>query len=232
MLTKFSALSLGTFVVGYLLSLWLFKIKRKKFSGSTIQTKVLMWVPIFFVVLTVYAVNNSLRWVLFGILSIVLVYDFTRHNKARFLPIAWILLMLVVIGSASLWYIASSNKSLFLFVWYISVLSDVGAYFVGNFYGRHQLPKYLNNKKSWEGVAGQLFGAVIGFVLLKTTIGLPFWWLWIVVGIGCASGDLLNSYVKREVGIKDWGSSLPGHGGFLDRMSSIAIASLLVVVFR
>ena len=57
--------------------------------------------------------------------------------------------------------------------------------------------------------------------------GVP-WWLGLPIGLGSAAGDLTNSYVKRQLGIKDWSKLLPGHGGFTDRLSSLSGAAMVL----
>lgn len=232
MLDSFIYLCVGTYVVGYLLSLILFKIKKKRFKGSKIQTKVHMWVPIFGVVLAVYVGSDVFRWVLLSLLLAAIVWDFVQVANARSSAAAIVYTIVVIVGTMALWRIASTRRELFLAVWYLSVVSDVTAYFLGNFIGSHKLPKILNNKKSWEGVIGQLLGALIGFELFAKTVQPPESWLWLVVGLGCAAGDILNSYTKRELGIKDWSNRLPGHGGMLDRMSSLSLAALMVTLVK
>ncbi len=104
-------------------------------------------------------------------------------------------------------------------------LGDSLAYFVGSAFGRHKMVPDISPAKSWEGffagIAGAVGGAVLaGFVgaafplAVMVTIGA-------VGGIAAVAGDLLESAVKRDAGVKDSGSLLPGHGGFLDRFDSI-----------
>ena len=107
----------------------------------------------------------------------------------------------------------------------VAVASDTGAYAAGLSFGRHPMAPKISPKKTWEGFAGATLAALIAGVLLALfMLGLP-WWTGLVIGIvilGTATaGDLGESMIKRDLGIKDMSSWLPGHGGVLDRLDSI-----------
>jgi phosphatidate cytidylyltransferase len=105
------------------------------------------------------------------------------------------------------------------------VASDVGGYAAGVLLGRHPMAPTISPKKSWEGFAGsQLAGMVAGALSVHLMLG-GAWWAGALTGallVTCATlGDLIESMVKRDLGIKDMGTLLPGHGGLLDRMDSL-----------
>ena len=105
------------------------------------------------------------------------------------------------------------------------VASDVGGYATGVLLGRHPMAPTISPKKSWEGFAGsQLGGMVAGALCVHLMLG-GAWWAGALTGallVTCATlGDLIESMVKRDLGIKDMGTLLPGHGGLLDRMDSL-----------
>lgn len=119
------------------------------------------------------------------------------------------------------------------------VCSDVGGYAAGVLFGRHPMSPTVSPKKSWEGLGGSLLACMLAGVLL---VGLALdgsWWQGLLFGAAIALtatlGDLGESIVKRDLGIKDMGSLLPGHGGLMDRMDSLlpsaAAAYLLLSVF-
>jgi len=119
------------------------------------------------------------------------------------------------------------------------VLVDVGAYATGLNFGKHPMAPTISPKKTWEGFAGAAAAALIGGVLLAIfMLGQP-WWVGLIFGavitVTATVGDLSESLLKRDIGIKDMSSWLPGHGGFLDRLDSIlpsaAAAYVLWVVF-
>ena len=105
------------------------------------------------------------------------------------------------------------------------VASDVGGYAVGVLVGRHPMAPTISPKKSWEGFAGSLvLGMLTGAVCVSLLLG-GAWWQGALTGallVTCATlGDLVESLVKRDLGIKDMGRLLPGHGGLMDRLDSM-----------
>lgn len=121
----------------------------------------------------------------------------------------------------------------------IVVTTDIGAYASGLAFGRHKLAPTISPGKTWEGFAGSILAAVVAGVLLAPLmLGQP-WWLGALMGVLLAlvgtMGDLTESLIKRDLGVKDISTWLPGHGGFLDRLDSIlpsaavAYATYLIV---
>lgn len=107
----------------------------------------------------------------------------------------------------------------------VAVVADTGAYAAGLSFGKHRMAPKISPNKTWEGFAGAVVGAIIAGVLLALfLLGLP-WWAGVIFGLvilGTATtGDLGESMIKRDMGIKDMSSWLPGHGGVLDRLDSI-----------
>ena len=119
----------------------------------------------------------------------------------------------------------------------ITFASDTMAYFVGRALGQHRMAAYISPKKSWEGSFGGLAGAVIIGILLIPLLGLPISLAaGALLGAACSAagqaGDLAESLLKRQVGVKDSGHLIPGHGGILDRADSLlfTIPTLYYVV--
>ncbi|WP_231946662.1 phosphatidate cytidylyltransferase [Auraticoccus monumenti] len=111
----------------------------------------------------------------------------------------------------------------------VVVASDVGGYAVGVLVGRHPMAPRISPKKSWEGFAGSMvLGCVVAVLMVTLTLDAPLWVGLVVgatlVGIGVC-GDLIESLIKRDVGIKDMSSILPGHGGVMDRLDSLLVAA-------
>jgi phosphatidate cytidylyltransferase len=108
------------------------------------------------------------------------------------------------------------------------VSNDTFGYVVGASLGKHPMAPKISPKKSWEGFAGSIAGAMlIGVLASIFLLGKP-WWVGAVLAVGVVAastaGDLAESMVKRELGIKDMSSILPGHGGVMDRLDSIVFA--------
>jgi len=107
----------------------------------------------------------------------------------------------------------------------IAVAADTGAYVTGLTLGRHPMAPRISPKKTWEGFAGAVvFALVAGVLLASFMLGLE-WWTGLLIGavilLTATVGDLGESMIKRDLGIKDMSSWLPGHGGVLDRLDSI-----------
>ena len=132
-------------------------------------------------------------------------------------------------GFAALMLAASDGHLRIVFFVLVTVCSDIGGYAVGVLFGRHPMAPSVSPKKSWEGFAGSVgFCAVAGALSVHWMFGQP-WWEGAVIGavvaLGATTGDLIESLVKRDLGIKDMGNLLPGHGGLMDRLDSlIAVA--------
>ncbi|HYN93880.1 MAG TPA: phosphatidate cytidylyltransferase, partial [Pilimelia sp.] len=108
------------------------------------------------------------------------------------------------------------------------VLSDTGGYVFGVWLGKHPMAPTVSPKKSWEGFAGSLGASAVGSAaLLYAFLDVPVWW-GIVFGAAVSAaavlGDLTESMIKRDLGVKDMSQLLPGHGGLMDRLDSILFA--------
>jgi phosphatidate cytidylyltransferase len=106
----------------------------------------------------------------------------------------------------------------------VTVASDIGGYVAGVLFGRHKM-SVISPKKTWEGFAGSVIACVlVGGWLVSWLLDGPIW-LGVLIGALAALlatvGDLIESMIKRDLGIKDLGSILPGHGGLMDRLDSL-----------
>ncbi len=113
--------------------------------------------------------------------------------------------------------------------------SDSGAYFAGKRFGKHKLFERISPKKTWEGSIGGALLSLAVAVLLGFSFQDLAAWKWVVMSLLIVVfgswGDLVESMLKRSLQIKDSGSSIPGHGGFLDRFDGLLVAVSFVILF-
>jgi len=147
---------------------------------------------------------------------------------------AWVPLLA---SFAFLLYNEPNGPFLLISVLLLVISNDTFGYIFGAWLGKHPLAPKISPKKSWEGFAGSVGGAVlVGVLLCLFLLHLP-WWVGALMAVATVvastCGDLAESMVKRELGIKDMSNVLPGHGGIMDRLDSILFAvpiGYLVVV--
>jgi len=167
---------------------------------------------------------------------------FTTRNPNRSLPIKVILFLGYVIGTfiafLHLPYTADGYQpqiviGILILVW----TNDTFAYIVGKKFGKHKLFERISPKKTIEGLLGGIVFAIIASLVLNHFFTLLNVYIWIAsaifVGLFGTLGDLVESHFKREAGVKDSGSIMPGHGGILDRLDSILfISPFLYIIFQ
>jgi phosphatidate cytidylyltransferase len=115
-------------------------------------------------------------------------------------------------------------KGIIVFI-LVTIASDIGGYFAGVLFGRHPMAPVISPKKSWEGFAGSIvFCVAVGYALVVYFLDGD-WWVGIALGLIAAVmatlGDLCESVIKRDLGIKDMSQVIPGHGGLMDRLDSV-----------
>ena len=154
--------------------------------------------------------------------------------------VAWTVLGVVWIGgggaaAVSMLKLPVDGLELLIGFVLVAALDDIAAYFAGTAFGRHKMAPSISPAKSWEGFAGGLAAALVGGVLLGLGLDRLSVLEGLAIGGICGlltpAGDLVESLVKRELGIKDSGRLLPGHGGFLDRLDAIIFCAPAVYVF-
>jgi phosphatidate cytidylyltransferase len=129
--------------------------------------------------------------------------------------------------------VSNTGGRLILALFLITWMGDSCAYFVGSLFGKHKLARVVSPKKTWEGAAGNLAGNVLGAFIIKWFVcaqwtPLDALLIGLLLGITGQCGDLVESSWKRSVGVKDsnmGGLAIPGHGGMLDRLDSLAFAA-------
>lgn len=149
-------------------------------------------------------------------------------HKGLMMLVGW--LVIVPTGLAMMDLRAwSPSPWMLLFVMGLVWVADIAAYFVGRKYGKTKLAPNISPGKTWEGVAGAIFGVSVYVALVWSfspefsrlqvlpALMLTAWW-WVVLAV---MGDLFESAIKRQAGVKDSGALLPGHGGLLDRIDAL-----------
>ena len=134
-----------------------------------------------------------------------------------------------LVGFAALLLAADDGVARVVTFILVTVLSDVGGYAAGVLFGRHPMAPSVSPKKSWEGLAGSAMACVVGGVLSLSLLLDGSWWAGVLLGLAAVAtatvGDLSESMLKRDLGIKDMGSVLPGHGGIMDRLDSLLLVA-------
>jgi phosphatidate cytidylyltransferase len=151
---------------------------------------------------------------------------YVRDASASVLIITYVPLL----ASFSLLMLVGAHGSARIVAYVLVVtMSDTGGLIAGRMFGRHLLAPMISPKKSWEGLVGSLvFGIAAGIGTAVFGLKVPFW-VGIVLGVALVAvgtcGDLVESMIKRDIGIKDMSSYLPGHGGVMDRLDSLLAAA-------
>ena len=185
---------------------------------------------------TAFWAGEGVRWV-FTVLVIVLIVRHTFIVRVRVTETAEALFGAlytgVLISHLILIRSVFAEGLVLALVLILSVwASDVAAYLFGIMFGRHKMAPRISPKKSWEGFYAGTIACVTMWVVAPGLLGvdLPVWLMAAVglaVALAAVVGDLFESRLKREVGVKDSGDALPGHGGFLDRIDSLLLAGLV-----
>lgn len=236
LIIRLTIVFLTILVCGLLLCVPLFKFDLRKFIHSKLFIKVLFWVPIFILFSIFLYLSNFQRLIFLGILICLCADELYKVMKKKRSMIAAIYFCILAVALLHFYFVGArmpdDKVTIIITVGFASVLADVFAFFMGNYMGVHKLPEKLNNGKSWEGVAGQMIGALVGVAIIKAfVVKVDPFLLFLPIGVGAAVGDLSNSYVKRKLGIKDWSNSIPEHGGYIDRLSSLAGSMIFTFYF-
>ena len=174
--------------------------------------------------LTVVAV---LAWRMFGGTD-----GYVRDVSAAIFAVAY-LPLLGATGAAMLAEHDGGKRVLTLII--LAICSDIGGYAAGITLGRsgaHKLAPVISPKKTWEGLAGSALTCIVAGAILLPSLLHGYWWQGVVLGAAAVTaavlGDLAASMIKRDLGIKDFGRLLPGHGGVLDRIDSLLTCAPVV----
>ncbi len=157
---------------------------------------------------------------------------------------AWIVAGVIYVGwMLSYWinlHALEDGRSWVYLAVFTTFANDTGAFFVGRTWGKHKLASAISPGKTWEGALGGLLSANVGAIIIFLILGhfssLPLGY-WQVILLACLVslfaqlGDLVESLCKRDIGIKEAGKLLPGHGGILDRFDSLIFVGAMVYYY-
>jgi phosphatidate cytidylyltransferase len=157
---------------------------------------------------------------------------YVKDVSAGILAVAY----LPLLGSTVSAMLAESDGGKRALTWIVlTICSDIGGYFAGITLARgggHKMAPSISPKKTWEGLSGSAAACVVAGAILLPALLHGYWWQGIIVGAAALAaavlGDLAESMIKRDLGIKDMGSLLPGHGGILDRIDSLLVCAPVV----
>jgi phosphatidate cytidylyltransferase len=189
------------------------------------------------------AVNYPSLWVLSAVFWLVLAplwlwrgWRLDSNDLAGY-SVGWVLIVptwaaMVALQDHHPWWLFGTMA----LVW----VADISAYFAGRTWGRHKLAPTISPGKTWEGVAGAIIGVLIYSACAAMVAGISLsdniQWAPLLLALTAVSvvGDLFESMIKRQSGVKDSSGLLPGHGGFLDRLDSqtsmLPLAALILLV--
>ncbi len=187
--------------------------------------------------------NLFVPLLLTSIVILPLIWRILRPQKEQaFTSWAWTVAGILYVGWLLSYLVAlrglDAGRNWVFFGLFITFASDTSAFFVGKALGRRHLAPRISPDKTWEGAIAGVFGAIIVSLLsiLPTPLNLPLsYWqailLGLVVSIFGQLGDLVESLFKRNMGVKESGGLMPGHGGALDRIDSVVFAGIAVYYY-
>lgn len=199
-------------------------------KGIRLTNLVLLAVPI--VVLVSYWQGLGVAMITLGVATFVGWADELRHGVAGFVSAVTAFSFTLGYVGATLAFATDMARGehgfgLVMTAVLLTVANDTGGYFAGILAGKHPMAPTISPKKSWEGFAGSVaLSAAIGAGLVPLLIPVAIWQgaiAGVLMTFTGTTGDLLESALKRDSGIKDSGDVIPGHGGMLDRIDSLLI---------
>jgi phosphatidate cytidylyltransferase len=132
-----------------------------------------------------------------------------------------------LVGFAMLLLAADDGPGRIVVFILVTICSDIGGYIVGVIAGKHPMAPSVSPKKSWEGFAGSVTGCVLAGSISVVLVLDGRWWVGALLGalavVAATVGDLCESMIKRDLGIKDMSNLIPGHGGLMDRLDSLLV---------
>lgn len=183
----------------------------------------------------------ALTWIVYtafpALFALSAMVQLWNHSEQPFREAAYTMVpMLYVAIPLGLMPWLHFNYNVLVMVLIMVWMNDNGAYMGGSLLGKHKMWQRHSPGKTWEGtIIGVLITLLVAYFVGPLFNAQIAWYHWLVLGLICSVidtlGDLVESMLKRSVGMKDSGSIMPGHGGFLDRFDSLLIATPFVFVY-
>lgn len=225
-----------TLKIGVLL-ITLIGIKEFINAFKNINVKVSKYIYIYAVVLFIFSIIGEYNMVNFSIvlniITLLIIFVFNKNYNIQEISISLLGSIYIPYSLIHISYL-DGNLAIWL-IFIIAWSTDTFAYFIGNLIGKRKLSPNLSPKKTLEGAIGGIIGSFLTTTLFVVYFNLDkivlFMLLSIVCSVASQIGDLTASKIKRNIGIKDYGKIMPGHGGVLDRFDSILFISPIIFIF-
>ncbi len=173
--------------------------------------------------------------------SLIWLVVFYRRREEAFTSWAWTLAGVFYVGWMLSYFVAlrrmDNGMEWVFFALFTAFASDTSAFFVGRALGKHPMAPSISPGKTWEGAIAGFLGAIVASSILAIVFdNLPLAYagavaLGFVISLFAQLGDLVESLLKRNLGVKDSGNLMPGHGGVLDRVDSVVFVGALVYYY-
>jgi phosphatidate cytidylyltransferase len=186
-----------------------------------------------------YPGHGIWRWGAAAVVALSMVWQMLQKDTKGFL-VNWALMLAGALYVGGLFAHMVSLRNLprglewlmlaFLATW----TCDTVAYVAGTWWGRHPFFAHISPRKTWEGALGGVLVSVLVTTIAGRWMGLPSWQglvLGALLALGATFGDLAESLIKRQVGVKDSSALIPGHGGMLDRIDSLLFVGTIMYYF-
>lgn len=205
-------------------------------AGDIVTLRWIGWIGLVLIAATALAVSTV--WALLLIPVVVVAAAVAAWRHRMHVAVRWVSAGIVYASIAIVALIelrkGEDGFGAVMFVFLVAWATDIAAFFVGRKVGGPKLWRRVSPSKTWSGaigglVAGTLFGALVAYVL-DQRVTLATLLTALVVAMAAEAGDLLESAAKRRFAVKDAGSLIPGHGGVMDRVDGLIVASLVTVL--
>ena len=158
------------------------------------------------------------------------------HTVRDFAASAFVVIYLPLMTSFTILLLRRSDGAEWVITFVVTVaMIDTAGYLVGRKLGKHKLAPGVSPKKTWEGLVASITAGTISAVVFTRIFWGFDWWIGLVLAavllLAAVFGDLAESLIKRDLGVKDMSTLLPGHGGIMDRMDSILPSALITYLF-